>query len=491
MRYSIFIIFILFFTISCSNKKETSTKKNIDSVCLFLNFNSAASKINTFKNLFDFKKSTFYKTPLGDGLNQAFYIEFEDTNYISKLNISFLKRRGYIYPKNIIVIINNKYYQDLLTNVDIEIYKKIKSIRFIPYRANKLKCIAAYVDTIRHEVSISSNKYHFAINEIIFYDSVHKTLPVKIINKPNDTILLTQEIVPTYHYKNKVFGELENKYLELNSNNDKKLALNINNNGTLSLIQFDTLSQFRLTGKWEQKRKSWKEASFHVSGVLEIFDVDVKYDWNIIKQQKIELNYYLKNNKIIFKKLNLDYFIDFPNDALFDLMKLQNDFAFDIRYATNNNFTKTILYKKPNCYTRYRVALDLINANKEFHKLGFKILIFDAYRPLSVQKKMWEILPNKNYVANPERGSIHNRGGAIDLSLVTLNNKPVDMGTDFDFFGVEAFHAYLGFPKRVLDNRILLKETLKKHGFMAIKTEWWHYSHWTCLNYPILDITFE
>jgi len=151
-------------------------------------------------------------------------------------------------------------------------------------------------------------------------------------------------------------------------------------------------------------------------------------------------------------------------------------FAYDMRYATDNNFLKAKVYDCAECYTRVKTAKALLAANLEFKKKGVKIKFYDCYRPNDVQYKMWKIVPNPQYVANPVKGSIHNKGGAVDITLVTLDGEALDMGTDFDFFGKRAYHDNLDLPEEVLENRKLLKETMEKYGFWSIRTEWWHYN---------------
>ncbi|MEW2921790.1 M15 family metallopeptidase [Muricauda sp. ANG21] len=158
------------------------------------------------------------------------------------------------------------------------------------------------------------------------------------------------------------------------------------------------------------------------------------------------------------------------------LADFSDDFAYDMRYATENNFLKAKVYDCAECYTRVKTARALIEANKDFLEKGVKIKFFDCYRPNSVQYKMWEIVPNPQYVANPVKGSIHNKGGAVDITLVDLEGNELNMGTDFDFFGKRAYHDNLDLPQEILDNRKLLKETMEKHGFWSIRTEWWHYN---------------
>ena len=158
------------------------------------------------------------------------------------------------------------------------------------------------------------------------------------------------------------------------------------------------------------------------------------------------------------------------------LKKYSPDFVFDMKYATSDNFLKSKVYECDECYLRYKTVKNLIEANKSFLKKGYRIKFFDCYRPLDVQKKMWSIVPDANYVANPSRGSIHNRGGAVDITLVDKKGNELDMGTAFDFFGPESSHNYTKLSKEVLKNRKLLKKIMLKHHFESFDSEWWHYN---------------
>lgn len=169
------------------------------------------------------------------------------------------------------------------------------------------------------------------------------------------------------------------------------------------------------------------------------------------------------------------------------LADYSDDFAYDLRYATTNNFLKAKVYDCPECYTRVKTARALIAANEDFMQQGYRIKFFDCYRPNSVQYKMWEIVPNPQYVANPVKGSIHNRGGAVDITLSRLSGEDLDMGTDFDFFGRRAYHDNTDLPEEILQNRLLLKETMERHGFWSIRTEWWHYNLSTASRDPVAN----
>lgn len=183
---------------------------------------------------------------------------------------------------------------------------------------------------------------------------------------------------------------------------------------------------------------------------------------------------YLRMNALNIQALKMYEGI---HDTVFVRLKNnEGQFLLDMKYATAENFLKTPVYDCSECYLRMKTIRNLIEANNEFLQLGYRIKLFDCYRPLDIQKKMWQIMPNADYVADPQKGSIHNRGGAVDLTLVDLNGVELDMGTPFDHFGPEAAHAYKKLPKKVRANRALLKEIMLRHNFKSFKSEWWHYN---------------
>ena len=171
------------------------------------------------------------------------------------------------------------------------------------------------------------------------------------------------------------------------------------------------------------------------------------------------------------------------NDTTFvNLKAYSSNFVYDMKYATSDNFLKSKVYECAECFLRLKTVRALIEANNSFMKMGYTIKIFDCYRPLDIQKKMWLIVPNPSYVANPKTGSIHNRGGAVDISLVDSKGKELEMGTPFDFFGVEAAHHYSNFSQEIKGNRELLKKIMMDNGFNPLDSEWWHYNLKSALN---------
>lgn len=165
------------------------------------------------------------------------------------------------------------------------------------------------------------------------------------------------------------------------------------------------------------------------------------------------------------------------NDTTFvNLKDYSSDFVYDMKYATDGNFLKATVYDCAECFLRLKTVTALVEANKKFIKKGYRIKLFDCYRPLDIQKRMWTIVSNPKYVADPAKGSIHNRGGAVDITLVDAAGNELDMGTGFDFFGIEAGHGYSKLSKEVKDNRLLLKNVMIASGFMPFDSEWWHYN---------------
>ena len=164
----------------------------------------------------------------------------------------------------------------------------------------------------------------------------------------------------------------------------------------------------------------------------------------------------------------------------------------DVKYATENNFTHKVLYPSAKVYLRHDAAVQLAKANEFLKKTyNLRIKIFDGYRPLSVQKYMWSILPNENFVADPAKGSRHNRGCAADVTLVDQAGRELDMGTQFDDFTPKARPDYQDISDRAAANRKILKLAMMQFGFIQMETEWWHFDFNGWEKYSILDIPIK
>lgn len=165
----------------------------------------------------------------------------------------------------------------------------------------------------------------------------------------------------------------------------------------------------------------------------------------------------------------------------------------DLRYSTKNNFMNSVLYpEKPNViYLRQPVVRALVRVLKDLSELGLGLEVFDAYRPYTVTVELWKKVHDSRYAADPAKGSDHNRGIAVDLTLLDLKtHKSLEMPTGFDNFTDTAHQDFTKLGSPELKNRRLLKQVMEKYGFIALNTEWWHFSWPHPENFELLDLSF-
>ncbi|PZP52263.1 MAG: peptidase M15 [Pseudopedobacter saltans] len=190
---------------------------------------------------------------------------------------------------------------------------------------------------------------------------------------------------------------------------------------------------------------------------------------------------------------NIQTYNELPNNK--KLVLLQDSIPHlktDLVYATPHNFTKTQLYHSPKLLVTGAMATALRKASIQLEKEGYGLLVFDGYRPYAVSKKMWEIVHDDRYVANPVNGSDHNRGTAIDISLYDLKTgKPLPMPTPFDDFTEKAHLSYQPTSALILSNRNLLQNTMKSVGLKPLSTEWWHFFLPNSKEFAVLNLDFS
>lgn len=180
------------------------------------------------------------------------------------------------------------------------------------------------------------------------------------------------------------------------------------------------------------------------------------------------------------------------DQQLVNLQKYIPGIRLDIQYATKNNFTHQQLYRQPKAYLRLPAAKALEAVQEDLKKRGLGIMIFDAYRPYSVTEKMWQIVPDDRYAADPHHGSNHNRGIAVDLTLINMSNgDTLSMPTGFDNFTNKAHQDYNQLDSSVVAHRALLKNVMEVHGFKPLSTEWWHFTYQDDKAYPLMNISFR
>jgi D-alanyl-D-alanine dipeptidase len=183
-----------------------------------------------------------------------------------------------------------------------------------------------------------------------------------------------------------------------------------------------------------------------------------------------------------------------PEKKMVEIKSLIPNIIYDLRYATTNNFMHRLMYPAHTHVTFMRVPAvnALVQIQKELNNKGLGLKIFDAYRPYSVTEKFWELVKDERYVANPAKGSGHNRGIAVDLTIINLKTgEELKMGTGFDNFSDTAHQNFTALPEDILQNRVLLKTIMEKYGFKALDTEWWHFFLADGSKFELLDIDFK
>jgi D-alanyl-D-alanine dipeptidase len=181
-----------------------------------------------------------------------------------------------------------------------------------------------------------------------------------------------------------------------------------------------------------------------------------------------------------------------PQKQLVDLEKYIPALVLDIRYATTNNFTHEKIYNLAKAYARKPVADALLKIQSELRQQGLGIKIFDAYRPYKATVKFYEVYHDTTYVASPYRGSRHNRGCALDLTVIDLKTgRELRMPTEYDSFRKEAWPTTPVTDPEIKKNRAMLIAVMEKYGFKVNSSEWWHYDFKGWKNFEVLDIDFE
>ena len=325
-----------------------------------------------------------------------------------------------------------------------------KNTGFVAFRiltTSKFLLTKFYDDTSEYKIAIHSLNSPAAINRIEFYSNDNDLINLSI--KENPKLQECRKFTDYTNYKKAL--TIDSPFVYCSIGGEK-----------------DTLS----VGKFIKKGL--------VSTKIFVFNRDtfkaLRDTFSLLQDE----NTLLYNNSVWHK--------DFPDDYFVRVNTLDSSIIEDIRYATDNNFMDTAVYPCGKCLLRYEVAKKLVEAAKEFRKMGYRIKVFDCYRPHSVQYKLWEVVPNKNYVANPDKGSVHNRGGAVDMTLTDMQGNEIDMGTGFDFFGYKAFSIdTVDLPDSIIKNRRMMWNVMHKYGFYEIKTEWWHLSY-RLKYYPLSNV---
>lgn len=179
---------------------------------------------------------------------------------------------------------------------------------------------------------------------------------------------------------------------------------------------------------------------------------------------------------------------------MLELKNLDETIKLDIRYAREDNFVGRPVYLEARAFLQRDAAEALIRVHQNLRQMNLGLVIFDGYRPWSITKLFWEVVPKhqRKFVANPKNGSKHNRGCAVDLSLYDLRTgELLEMPSDFDEFNEKASPTYPGGTKKERENRDLLRRMMEDQEFTVNPKEWWHFDYKTWRDHKIYDISFS
>ena len=184
----------------------------------------------------------------------------------------------------------------------------------------------------------------------------------------------------------------------------------------------------------------------------------------------------------------------FRASDLVELTRLDPTIRLDIRYATAQNFMGRVLYPQARAFLQRPAAEALVQVNAELKPLGYGLLVFDGYRPWRITKQMWDHTPvaKREFVADPRKGSRHNRGCAVDLTLCDLRTgREMEMPGAYDEMSPRSYGTYAGGTPAQRTARDLLRARMAAHGFAVLPAEWWHFDYQDWKAYPIQDVPFE
>ncbi len=423
----------------------------------------------------------------GNGLKtgESLFFNFEEPKYVDFIEFVDIEQDTFIYK----IYLDNKYVGKARANQKIGVRKKVGSVRVTILKKGKELVVEGWdknynytfvKDTLKAVSQSLSVKLSNEENVYIKKPVNNRKPGLLSKNKSHSFGFIEKQCVLYLKSKNK--DEVVEQYVDFEENGSFVVSFAKVQNGNKELI-----SEYFLHGNWWPVKFYKNRTEIRLKGTfLGSFD----------KKQEKEVFAY--SNTVVIDSLNIirsndvlnGLMLDLPNWVMVNLRHFNDDFIIDIPYATTNNITGKKLYDCKECYLLYQTVKDLLKVQEIFKQKGFKLKLLDCYRPYDVQKILYDAFPVSGYVADPVGGSIHNRGTAVDLTLVDSFGNELDMGSEYDELSVRSNHGYIGFPDTVLQNRKLLRETMNACNFVTIRLEWWHYNHQFARKYPKLNDAF-
>ena len=444
------------------------------------------------------KISFFNKSKTWINAGDIFQFRTNTPLYLENIKLSNIHRDKTATVCSFKLYINDKLIGKFRLNEKVLINKKVSSIRMLFLKANNEYLVEGWKTStifkfVKHH---SHQKYPFSPQIDLSVLAKQKlSLKTSRLRKPVDVKVLrlnqiftkklinsNQLTVNGLHYKKKTSKTIQ---FSINLNNDGSFRLYqlVSNNDTKKIIR-----EFFLNGNWQCTEIIGDHAKLEFEGKLTGYFPDRKTQ--MIHGEYIKVKSILNGKILLSNKLLDEIYFDFPDDAFVNVKNLIPGLSVNMAYARENNFTGERLYPCNKCFLRYEVARALYRVQLILEKKQMSLKLFDCYRPKSVQAVMFKKFPVPGYVADSIGGSAHNRGSAVDLTIIDKNGKALDMGTEFDELSIKSNHNYLSFSDTILKNRLFLKELMLSCNFTPIRSEWWHYNYIKARKFPKINDKF-
>ena len=444
------------------------------------------------------KISFFNKSKTWINAGDIFQFRTDKPFYIEDLKLSNIHKDKTVSLCFFKLYINDKLVGKYKVDEKVSINKKVSSLRLLFLKTKNEYLVEAW----KAETVFKFIKHHRRPN-YLFSPQIELSVPAKQklslktsrIRKPGDkkVLLLNQKFTEIF---------LANNQLTVNGLHHKKksskiiqFSISLNNDGSFRLYQLVSnniskkiIHEFFLDGNWQCTEIVGNRAKLEFQGKLTGYFPDKKTQ--LIHGKYIKIRSILNGKILQSDKLLDNIYLDFPDDALVNVKNMIPNLSINMAYSGENNFTGERLYSCNKCFLRYEVANALKQVQIILEKKQMSLKLFDCYRPKSVQAIMFKKFPIPGYVADSIGGSVHNRGSAVDLTILDKNGNALDMGTEFDELSIRSNHNYLSFSDTILRNRLFLKELMLSCNFTPIRSEWWHYNYKKARKFPKINDPF-
>jgi len=470
---NLIIIFIIILNLNCKKKSNKHCGKAITKNLTILDF-SKNYNLSSRKDKFIFVNHSKSRILTGG----IFSFKTKNAILYKSIVISNLQKQ----KKSSLTFklyVNNKFLGKYNKNDSIIINKKVFSFKIIFIKTGNEKIYNAWDENYTYKF-IKNNKQQINNRlkiELFSYNNSQYNNVVFFRTKKNKFSILKYKKENILFPKTVSISIITNKKSQFITEN----TFSFNSNGSFYIHQLEASKNNLKIQKDFFYEGNWRIRKYNFKTILELSGYISGYFANN-KNKYFETEFYnskaiIEETKIISNSLLSSFNVELPEASFVNIKEFTKNVIVEMPYSTENNFTGIKLYPCNRCYLRYKIVKDFIKANNDLNKLNYRIKIFDCYRPFYVQAIMFKKFPVKGYVADSIGGSVHNRGGAIDLTITDNKANEINMGTSFDDLSYKSNHNYKYFSDTVLNNRLLLKKIMIKNNFLPINSEWWHYNH--------------